>query len=403
VNHSGTFTDLLNDLFTGTARPSLARPTAAVAEACMQSTIASLQVGDDRQAQFAGMLDGARLVLSIAEPDHLLADASIAVAAVHLAALRTESDQLKSELAAAVAHHGWRLRELQFVAADPVNRPATAPPKRGEMIEQLAYAIADKKAYEVEAFCDQLGLAPHPSPEADPWRSKAVYARIRLAGLKMPELVRIARQVLEEIDCASLEALIDRYRPSGPAGAVKNLVFGSTRKPDLVLTDALSNDIALVNPDAALIYDDGIPDEGLSWRKLVHALLTNDAATNERAAARKLFVRLLACLGSEPERLFFQAYANRYKGGFDQPALVPQGGSTTILVHNASAVNHLCSLHSGWTFCCCWPVVNGSCARSTARLTTPMPPVRPHRVAMARWSARTHEVIGVRRTFGASL
>jgi hypothetical protein len=130
--------------------------------------------------------------------------------------------------------------------------------------------------------------------------------------------------MLEELDSPSLGALVDRNRPAGPAGPVKNLVFGSTTKPDLVLADALSNDLALVNADAALMYDGGIPDDGLSWRTLLHALLP-DAAADERDAANRLYRRLIKCLASEPERLLFRVYAGRCRRlGFDQPALVPQ-------------------------------------------------------------------------------
>ncbi len=140
----------------------------------------------------------------------------------------------------------------------------------------------------------------------------------------MAQLVQIAQDVLEELNSPDLEALLDRYRPGGPAGPVKNLIFGSTSKPDLVLADALSNDLALVNPEAALMYDGGIPDEGLSWRTLLHALLPN-AAADERDAANHLYRRLIQCLASEPERLLFRAYTERYRRlGFDQPALVPQ-------------------------------------------------------------------------------
>ena len=319
-----TFADLLSGLYGPTTNSSQAFMTAEIAEACLRSTIASLKAAKGHHAHIASMLDGARLALSNVDSDTLSVDASIAVVAIHLSALRAEVEHLKPELAAAIAHEGWRLRDLQLVAAAPEAKRIVSPPKRGEMVEQLAYAIADKKAYEVKAFCDYLGLPDHPDPEAKPWNSKAVYARGRLAGLDMAELARTSRSVLDEIDSPPLQALLDRHRPAGPAGIVKNLIFGSTRKPDLVLADALSNDIAPVNTDAALIYDDGIPEEGLSWRKLVRALMRSEAATDERAAARRLYARLLACLGSEPERLFFQAYGTRYRSGFDQPALVPQ-------------------------------------------------------------------------------
>lgn len=119
--------------------------------------------------------------------------------------------------------------------------------------------------------------------------------------------------------------MVDRCRAGGVAGPVKNLVFGSATKPDLILTDGLKNDLALLNTDTALMYDGGIPDEGLTWRALVAWFLPNEASTDEVCAARQLFTRLLGCLSSEPEKLLFRAYALRYgRYGFDQPALLPQ-------------------------------------------------------------------------------
>lgn len=324
MNRNDPFGDLLESFFAGSAEAPPRAPRDAVARKCLGSTVAALQAGDLRDTQTASMLDGASCVLSLAESDPSLVDASIAVPAGHVAALRSESDRVKRELAAAVHHHGWRLREIQFVALDPGTRPPTTPPKRGELVEELARAVADKKAYEVEQFCDLLNLPPHPKSDADPWQSKVVYTRGRLAALDMPGLVRVAGQVLDEMDSQPLQQLIDRYRPPGSTGSVKNLIFGSTRKPDLVLADALSNDVALMNPEAALIYDDGIPEEGLSWRILVRALLPNDAGTDEPTAARTLYTRLHECLASPPERYFFEAYATRYRRGFDQPALIPQ-------------------------------------------------------------------------------
>lgn len=285
--------------------------------------MASLQAGNDRQAHLAGLLEGAHLVLTAADGAEGTMDASIAVPAAHLRTLRAEADAVKVELEAAAEHRGWRLGHLQFSCADPGARPAPGPPKRGEVIEGIACALAEWKAYEVEAYCDRLEL-PAAGPGADPWKSKRLYARQRLQSFEVPELMRIARRVLEDVDDPELQALIDRYRPQGPSGPVKNLIFGSTSKPDLVLVDALSNDIGLVNPEAALIYDAGIPDEGLSWRDIVRALLPAETAADERAPARHLYRRLLACLASEPERRFFRAYAERFKHSFDQPALIPQ-------------------------------------------------------------------------------
>ena len=74
-----------------------------------------------------------------------------------------------------------------------------------------------------------------------------------------------------------------------------------------------------------LLFDGGIPEDGLSWRQLVTALLPTKAAEDLRKAGRDLYRRLVDCLASDAERNLFLAYAERYRRfGFDQPALIPQ-------------------------------------------------------------------------------
>ncbi len=53
-----------------------------------------------------------------------------------------------------------------------------------------------------------------------------------------------------------------------PRHSPKNLIFASPTKPDLRLSDALDNDIEILNPDDVLIYDRPIAADGLRWREL---------------------------------------------------------------------------------------------------------------------------------------
>lgn len=254
-----------------------------------------------------------------------IVNASIAVPAGHLSWLREQSDVVASEFGAQLQHHGWTLASLGFVANDPAGMQPTTPAKRAELVSSLADAVAGQvKSYDVAELCDRLGMPEHPDPEADPFTSKRVYVSSRLQRAETDKIVAAARRFLEDFEDDSLAGLLDRYRPGG-AGEVKNLVFGSTRKPDLILTDTLSNDLALLNAEDALLYDGGIPEEGLSWRALVTFILPDEAADDLVAAARKLHARLRSCLASDPERHLFHVYAQRYRTlGFDQPALVPQ-------------------------------------------------------------------------------
>ena len=311
-------------MVTGAARQARPpRPAPDTAAACLRQAVAAIRAGG--KGSLAERLREATATLHGVEGDRTTVDAFVAVPGVHIRAVRHDLAVLQGELGAAVGHEGWSLRRVQVVAADPGAPTPAAPPKRADIIDAIASAVAEWKSYEVVGVCDRLTMPAHPDPEADPHRSKAMYVRARLAPLEDPALLRIARAVLDDRDDETLQRLVDRYRPEGAAGPVKNLVFGSTSKPDLVLSDALSNDLALVNKDAAFIYDAGIPDEGLSWRSLVHATLPVEAGNDEREGARTLHRRLNACLASPPERRLFQLYARRYgRFGFDEPALVPQ-------------------------------------------------------------------------------
>lgn len=97
-------------------------------------------------------------------------------------------------------------------------------------------------------------------PDADPFLSKRVYVSSRLQRADVDLVVAAARRFLEDFDDPDLAALVQGHRPEGDQRTVKNLIC-STRKPDLIVTDALSNDLALVNADEALLYDGDIPDE----------------------------------------------------------------------------------------------------------------------------------------------
>ena len=314
------------DLFDVSTRPPAAPPSFPqhLADRCLRSTIAALAADPDPVRQRAGEALREAEVTTAPAGDRIV-KASIAVLAGRLSWLREQSDAIASELGAQLQHHGWILASLGFVANDPATGQSTTPAKRAELVSSLAEAIAGHiKSYDVAELCDRLGMLEHPDPEADPFKSKRLSVSSRLQRAEPDEVVAAARRFLEDFEDDALAALLERYRPAGP-GEVKNLVFGSTRKPDLVLTDALSNDLALLNAEDALLYDGGVPEEGLSWRALVTFILPDEAANDLFAAARKLHARLRSCLASDPERHLFHVYAQRYRTlGFDQPALVPQ-------------------------------------------------------------------------------
>jgi very-short-patch-repair endonuclease len=110
---------------------------------------------------------------------------------------------------------------------------------------------------------------------------------------------------------------------------VKNLIFASNGpKPDLVLNDALTNDIKILkNAEYCLIYDQEIGSTGLLWQDLVIWWVAQESASHVHEKAEyTLYYRLMESLNSEPEKLFFETYFKRFRRELDDrfPALIPQ-------------------------------------------------------------------------------
>lgn len=115
----------------------------------------------------------------------------------------------------------------------------------------------------------------------------------------------------------------------GVSGRAKNLIFASTGpKPVLGFRDAINNDVlVLENAEHCLFYEDPIGDDGLLWDELV-AWWTKlqDGKVNDAHARKALGKRLLAAVGSPPEKLLFTAYFQRWAPILRArlPALLPQ-------------------------------------------------------------------------------
>ena len=107
----------------------------------------------------------------------------------------------------------------------------------------------------------------------------------------------------------------------------KNLIFASTVKPDLRFSDAINNDVEVVNGrDKVLIYDRPIGPEGLSWSDLQAWWETSSGLTGQQAK-RSLYRRLSDCLPatSPPQRLLFESYFNHFSASIPRlPVLLPE-------------------------------------------------------------------------------
>lgn len=156
-------------------------------------------------------------------------------------------------------------------------------------------------------------------------------------GWDLPGLVALARRMVTELEVTDmlltdLTALLAEYDRGGGVGTpAKNLIFAANGpKPELVLRDALNNDIEIVrNGEYCLVYDQPIPADGLTYSNLIKWWRERQGFADNvppRDVGLDLHNRLRASLNDNPVELrVFDAYAARYKDGqFDIPALIPQ-------------------------------------------------------------------------------
>lgn len=251
--------------------------------------------------------------------------------------VRTDPSEVKRIAAMFNGHlrpDGWELYQNSTISGRPVYgwRPVAAPTISLEQIRAaIAEVIATLKSYEVAEFCTTVaGLPASEGAHDDPHSSKRGYVRRRIKHRNQGQLLDIADGVLSHIEDPDLRFVVDALRsadgPRSKFGAPKNLVFASTGpKHEIVLTDALDNDMALVeNAGFHLMYADPIGDSGLSWRQLV-AWWPDAPDGDERTRALALHKRLMASVDAGPEQLILTTYARLYRDfGFDIPALLPQ-------------------------------------------------------------------------------
>lgn len=156
-----------------------------------------------------------------------------------------------------------------------------------------------------------------------------------MSGWGLAQMAALARRVVTECEIpdflvSELNQLLAVYDGGGGvAGPTKNLIFAASGpKPEIVLRDAMNNDIEIVkNAEYCLVYDEPVPAEGLRFSRLVAWWRDREQlpeTVGDREVGLAVHHRSRASLDSEAERVVFDAYAARYKDTFDIPALVPQ-------------------------------------------------------------------------------
>lgn len=154
-------------------------------------------------------------------------------------------------------------------------------------------------------------------------------------GWGLPQMASLARRLIAEhavndLLADDLRELLRMYDAGGGvAGPTKNLIFAANGpKPQIVLRDAVNNDIAIVkNAEHCLVYEDPVPPEGLTFTHLVTWWRKQEQLAEmvpDREVGLSLHDRLRDSLDSDAEKVVFDAYQPRYKDAFDTPALIPQ-------------------------------------------------------------------------------
>lgn len=111
-------------------------------------------------------------------------------------------------------------------------------------------------------------------------------------------------------------------------GRPKNIIFASSRKPDIRFRDAVNNDIEIVsNIDDVLVYDRTLGVDGLRWRDLQSWWAETTGESDAARAKKSLYRRLMVCLptSSPPQRQLFELYFRAFgKAIPNLPALLPE-------------------------------------------------------------------------------
>lgn len=105
---------------------------------------------------------------------------------------------------------------------------------------------------------------------------------------------------------------------------VKNLIFAAKFKPDIVLGNAMRNEIQIKDPKGALIYDESIADKCLTWKEL-EEWYNNRNYNKNKTDCQSIKDKFYECLDSPAEKLFLDAYFELLEDvGENIPALLPQ-------------------------------------------------------------------------------
>ncbi|WP_438802958.1 hypothetical protein [Isoptericola croceus] len=234
------------------------------------------------------------------------------------------------------------MSDFDFLSAAFAAAPKT-PPK----VSSRAFRSAIEEALigsftrqDLETVLSEELKLPWPLEDSEPSESEFTKRDVIKGYTKdwdLSRLVALARRMVTELDLnemliPDLNALLAANDRGGGVGTPpKNLIFAAKGpKPELVLRDAVNNDIQITrNGEYCLVFDQPIPADGLTYRNLIEWWRQRQGfadTVQDRDVGVELHNRLRESLGDNPvETIVFDTYARRYRNNqFDVPALIPQ-------------------------------------------------------------------------------
>ncbi len=111
---------------------------------------------------------------------------------------------------------------------------------------------------------------------------------------------------------------------SGVAGPIKNIIFASQYKPEIVISNALNNDITIINnEEKCLVYNKMIKSGGITWKELKEWY--EQESYEESLGTDMITFMRKSMTSSKAENVFFDAYLDMAEEYEDRiPALFPQ-------------------------------------------------------------------------------
>jgi|GEM_PF-928450 len=245
---------------------------------------------------------------------------------------RDEVNQIRSQLNDLLRPDLYELRQVSVISGKPVLGAVSVEPRKvtAQMLRgEIAQAVWAKgpSAPNLPGYGDSLKLPPS---DLEPMASKVSYMKDRLKTIERSELIKLAREVIEDYPYDPLIDLVNEIdtKSSGNTNArPKNLIFAANGpKPEIVLLDSVNNDVKITkNAEYCLIYEEHIdPNQGLSWNELLSWWISHHSNEVEDKANKDLYARLLESC-NDAEKIILNTYGFILKEkGFHLPALIPQ-------------------------------------------------------------------------------